>query len=385
MLKRKLRAGMIGGGIGAFIGPVHRAAATMDGLAEYVAGAFSSDPEKSRRSGEALFLDADRVYASYGEMAEREAGRPAAERLDYVSIVTPNATHFDAARTFLEAGFNVVCDKPMTCTLEQAVELRGIVRRTNKVFVLTHNYTGYPMVKQARQMVRDGVLGRLNKVVVEYPQGWLASRLDGETAALAVWRMDPRVAGAAGCMGDIGTHCENLARYVTGLQIEELCADLTSFIPGNELDDDGSVLIRYRGGARGLLHASQICAGEENGIAIRVYGNKAGLYWNQENPNYLWVRSRDGTETRYSRGNANVAEAARAATRLPTGHPEGFFEAFANVYREAFEAISAEVSGQAIPERDYPTVDDGVLGMAFISAVVASARSSAKWTRFPAV
>jgi predicted dehydrogenase len=385
MLKRKLRAGMIGGGIGAFIGPVHRSAATMDGLAEYVAGAFSSDPDKSRRSGEALFLAPDRVYGDYRKMAEREAGRPAGERLDYVSIVTPNVLHFDVARTFLEAGFNVVCDKPMTYTLEQALELRKVVQRTKKVFALTHNYTGYPMVKQARQMVRDGVLGRVNKIVVEYPQGWLSGRLDGESAALAIWRMDPRVAGAAGCMGDIGTHAENLARAITGLQIEELCADLTSFIPGNELDDDGSVLLRYRGGARGILHASQISAGEENGINIRVYGNKAGLYWNQENPNYLWVRSRDGTETRYSRGNANLVDAARAATRLPTGHPEGFFEAFANVYREAFEAISAEVSGQEVPARDFPTVDDGVMGMAFIDAVVTSSRSSAKWTRLKAV
>jgi predicted dehydrogenase len=385
MLKRKLRAGMVGGGIGAFIGPVHRSAATMDGLAEYVAGAFSSDPHKSRKSGEALFLAPDRIYASYREMAEREAKRPAGQRLDYVSIVTPNVMHFDIAKTFLEAGFNVVCDKPMTYSLEQAVELRKIVRRTKKVFALTHNYTGYPMVKQARQMVREGALGHLNKVVVEYPQGWLSSLLDGEAAALAVWRMDPKVAGAAGCMGDIGTHAENLARYVTGLEIEELCADLTGFIPGNKLDDDGSVLIRYKGGARGILYASQISAGEENGINIRVYGNKAGLFWNQENPNYVWIRSREGTETRYSRGNANLGDAAKGSSRLPTGHPEGFFEAFANVYREAFGAIAAEVSGEPLPQCDFPTVDDGVIGMAFIETVVASAKSSAKWTKFPAV
>ncbi len=385
MLKRKLRAGMVGGGIGAFIGPVHRSAATMDGLAEYVAGAFSSNPEKSRKSGEALFLAPDRVYPGYREMAEREAKRPAGERLDYVSIVTPNVTHFEIAKTFLEAGFNVVCDKPMTYSLEQAVELRKIVRRTKKVFALTHNYTGYPMVKQARQMVREGALGHVNKVVVEYPQGWLSSLLDGEATALAVWRMDPNVAGAAGCIGDIGTHAENLARYVTGLEIEELCADLTGFIPGNKLDDDGSVLIRYKGGARGILYASQISAGEENGINIRVYGNRAGLYWNQENPNYVWIRSREGTETRYSRGNANLGDAAKGSSRLPTGHPEGFFEAFANVYREAFKAISAEVSGEKVPQCDFPTVEDGVIGMAFIEGVVASARSSAKWTKFPAV
>jgi predicted dehydrogenase len=381
MLNRKLRAGMIGGGIGAFIGPVHRTAATMDGMAEYVAGAFSADPEKSRKSGAALFLAPDRVYGGYKEMAQREALRPAAERLDYVSIVTPNVTHFEIAKTFLEAGFNVVCDKPMTYSLEQARALKKIVQRTRKVFALTHTYTGYPMVKQALELVRQGALGHVNKIVVEYPQGWLSSLLDGQAAELAVWRMDPAVAGAAGCMGDIGTHAENLARTITGLEIEELCADLSSFIPGNKLDDDGSVLLRYKGGARGVLHASQISAGEENGINIRVYGNSAGLYWNQENPNYLWLRSRDGTETRYSRGNSNLVDAARAASRVPFGHPEGYIEAFANVYREAFKAIEAEVSGQAVPAGDFPNVDDGVMGMAFVEAVVASARSTTKWTR----
>jgi predicted dehydrogenase len=385
MLKRKLRAGMVGGGIGAFIGPVHRTAATMDGLAEYVAGAFSSNPDKSRKSGEALFLAPDRVYASYKEMVEREARKPASERLDYVSIVTPNVTHFEVTRAFLEAGFNVVCDKPMTYTLDQARELKKIVAKSKKVFALTHNYTGYPMVKQARQMIREGALGHVNKVVVEYPQGWLSSLLDGEAAELAIWRMDPAVAGAAGSIGDIGTHAENLARYVTGLEIEELCADTTGFIPGNKLDDDGNVLVHYKGGAKGILYASQISAGEENGINIRVYGNKAGLAWNQENPNYLWIRSREGTETRYSRGNANLGEAAKASTRLPFGHPEGFIEAFANVYREAFRAISAEVAGEKIPACDFPTVDDGLIGMAFIETVVASSRSSAKWTRFPAL
>jgi predicted dehydrogenase len=296
--------------------------------------------------------------------------------------------HFEVSRAFLEAGFNVVCDKPMTYSLDQARELKKIVAKSKKVFALTHNYTGYPMVKQAKQMIREGALGHVNKVVVEYPQGWLSSLLDGKAAELGIWRLDPAVAGAAGCIGDIGTHAENLARYITGLEIEELCADITGFIPGNKLDDDGSVLIRYRGGARGILSVSQISAGEENGINIRVYGNKAGLAWNQENPNYLWIRSREGTETRYSRGNSNLGEAARANTRLPFGHPEGFIEAFANVYREAFKAISREVAGEKIPAGqpgDFPNVDDGVIGMAFIETVVASSRSSAKWTKFPAL
>jgi predicted dehydrogenase len=372
---------MIGGGIGAFIGPVHRMAGTLDGQAEFVAGAFSSDPEKSKKSGEALFLDPSRIYGSYQEMAQKEAARPPDSRLDFVSIVTPNVTHFEIAKTFLEAGFNVICDKPMTYTLEQAVQLRDIVRKSGKVFALTHNYTGYPMVKQARYLVREGALGPVNKIVVEYPQGWLSSLLDGESANLAIWRMDPKVAGAAGSMGDIGTHAENLARYVTGLEIEELCADLSSFIPGNELDDDGNVLVHYKGGAKGILYASQISAGEENGVNIRVYGNKASLCWNQEDPNYVWVRGRDATVNRYSRGNDNLCDAAKEHSRLPFGHPEGFIEAFANVYTEAFKAIGAEVSGKAVPEADFPNINDGVIGMQFIETVVSSARSSSKWTK----
>jgi predicted dehydrogenase len=381
MLNRKLRFGMIGGGIGAFIGPVHRMAATLDGKAQIVAGAFSSDPAKSKKSGEALYLDASRVYGTYQEMAEKEAKMSADKRLDFVSIVTPNSSHLPVAKTFLEAGFNVVCDKPMTTSLDEAKELKKIVDKTKKVFVLTHNYTGYPMVKQARWMVRGGQLGKINKIVVEYPQGWLSGRLEGQSGAIGVWRMDPAKAGGTCSIGDIGTHAENLARYITGLEIEELCADLTSFIPGNKLDDDGNMLIHYKGGARGILFVSQISTGEENGLRIRLYGPKAGMEWRQEDPNYLIVKDIGGCSTTYSKGNGNLCKEAQAAGRLPCGHPDGFIEAFANVYREGYKAIEAEVEGNPVPEADFPNVNDGVMGLAFIETVLESSRSSGKWTK----
>jgi predicted dehydrogenase len=382
MLNRKLRGGMIGGGIGAFIGPVHRMAATVDNEAEFVAGAFSSDAAKSKKSGEALFLDPGRVYGSWKQMVEAEAKKKADERLDFVSIVTPNSVHFPVAKAFLEAGFNVVCDKPMTMDLTEARSLREVVRKSGKVFALTHNYTGYPMVKQARWMVQDEkALGTVNKVVVEYPQGWLSGLLRDTGTSINTWRMDPAKAGGACAIGDIGTHAENLARYVTGLEIEELCADLTAFIKSNPLEDDGNVLIHYKGGARGILYASQVSSGEENGITIRVYGNKLGIEWHQENPNYLLVKDPSGFVTTFSRGNAILCDAAKANTRLPFGHPEGFIEAFANIYRAAYGAIRAEAEGKKLPKGDFPNVDDGVIGMAFIETVVKSGKSKEKWTR----
>src|SRR5580658_6096820 len=281
-MRRKLRFGMIGGGRGAFIGAVHRIAAAMDGQAELVAGAFSSDAARSRASGADLFLDPSRVYGSYREMARAESAMPPGRRLDFVVIVTPNYQHFEPARLFLESGFNVVCDKPVTFDLAQARKLRAVVRRTGKVFVLTHNYTGNAMVKQARELVRDGTVGTIRKVVVEYPQGWLADAVEKTGQKQASWRTDPKRSGAAGCMGDIGTHAENLARYITGLEIESLCADLTAFVRGRKLDDDGSVLLQFYSGAKGILHASQICIGDENALSIRVYGTKASLEWHQE-------------------------------------------------------------------------------------------------------
>jgi predicted dehydrogenase len=385
-MNRKLRFGMIGGGRGAFIGAVHRLAAQMDGQAELVAGAFSSTAARSRASGADLYLDPARVYDSYAAMAKAESRRPVDERLDFVVIVTPNHQHFPPARLFLESGFNVVCDKPATFNLAEAKKLRAIVKRMKKVFVLTHNYTGNPMVKQARDLVRSGFLGDLRKVVAEYPQGWLSTLLEKTGQKQAGWRTDPRRSGAAGCIGDIGTHAENLTRYITGLHIDSLCADLTTFVKGRKLDDDGNILVRFKGGAKGIIHSSQISVGDENNLNIRVYGTKASLEWHQEQPNELVVKFPDQPRQIWRRGNGYVGPNAARFTRIPAGHPEGYLEAFANVYREAFRAIAAEVTGRTLPKNlDYPTIADGVEGMAFIEAAVKSSRLGAKWVKFPKV
>lgn len=381
MTNRKLRMGMVGGGMGAFIGPVHRMAATLDHEAELVAGAFSSDPAKSKKSGQALGLDPARVYPSWKAMVAAESKLPDDQRIDFVSIVVPNSGHYAVAKAFLQAGINVICDKPMTVSLAEARDLQRVVRKSGKVFALTHNYTGYPMVKQARHMVRSGMLGKINKVVVEYPQGWMAGFIENPGNAIGMWRMNPKVAGGSCCIGDLGTHAENLVRYITGLEIDTLCADLSTFVKLNKLEDDGNMLIHYKGGARGILYASQISAGEENPLSIRVYGVKLGLEWKQEDPNYLLVKDPAGLVTRYSKGNSNLCPEAREAARLIWGHPDGFIEAFANLYREAYKAIRVERSGGKPPRVDVPTVDDGVQGMAFIETVLASATSKAKWTK----
>ncbi len=381
-MKRTLRYGMVGGGQNAFIGAVHRMAANLDGQIQLVAGAFSSDPENSRSTGEQLFLDPRRVYPSFEAMAKAEAALPAGERIDFVSIVTPNFLHAPVATTFLKAGFHVVCDKPMTLTLKEARALRDTVRKSGKVFALTHNYTGYPMVKEARELVRTGRLGRILKVVAEYPQGWLLDRIEAEGQKQAAWRADPKKAGASCCVGDIGTHAENLGRYITGLHIEELCAEFTSFLPGRKLEDDANLLLRYRGGAKGVLHCSQISCGEENNLNIRVYGTKGALAWQQEHPNELKFVPKGEPAQILRRGNGYVSAAAKKSTRLPFGHPEAFIEAFANIYLEAVAAIRARSAGRK-GAFDFPTVDDGVEGMAFIETAVKSAQSNGKWTRFP--
>jgi predicted dehydrogenase len=381
-MSRKLKMGMVGGGRDAFIGEVHRMAAWLDGKIDFVAGAFSSTAEKSKLSGSDLSLDPRRVYANYQTMAEEEGKLPVGERIDFVSIVTPNHLHFPVAKTFLESGFNVVCDKPMTFNLEEAFALRDLVKKTGKVFALTHNYTGYPMVKEAREMVRRGDLGKILKVVAEYPQGWLLSMLEAEGHKGASWRTDPAKAGAANSIGDIGTHAENLGRYITGLEIEELCADLTTFVEGRRLEDDGNLLLHYQGGARGVLYVSQICAGEENDVNIRVYGTKASLEWHQEHPNELTVKYPDAPRRIFRRGNVYLGDTAKRFTRLPFGHPEAFIEAFANIYLEAARAIEAEVSSEPPPkDLDFPTVDDGVKGMAFITTAVQSAKNGSIWTK----
>jgi predicted dehydrogenase len=380
--KRKLRYGMVGGGQNAFIGAVHRMAANLDGQIELVAGAFSSDAKNSATTGEQLFLDPKRVYASYAEMAEREAALPENERIDFVSIVTPNFLHAPVATTFLKKGFHVVCDKPMTLTLKQAKALRETVRKSGKVFALTHNYTGYPMVKEARELVRSGRLGKILKVVAEYPQGWLLDKIEAEGQKQASWRLNPKKAGASSCLGDIGTHAENLGRYITGLEIESLCAEFTTFIPGRALEDDANLLLRYKGGAKGVLHCSQISCGEENNLNIRVYGTQGSLAWQQEHPNELKFIAKGEPAKILRRGNNYVSDTAKKFTRLPFGHPEAFIEAFANIYLEAVAAIRASSEGKPINKNDFPTVDDGVIGMAFLETAVASAKSNAKWTKF---
>jgi predicted dehydrogenase len=379
--KRKLRYGMIGGGQNAFIGAVHRMAANLDGQIELVAGAFSSDPKNSQTTGEQLFLNPSRVYATYEEMAKREAALPEDERIDFVSIVTPNFLHAPVATTFLKNGFHVVCDKPMTLNLKEAKALRELVRKTEKVFALTHNYTGYPMVKEARELVRSGKLGRILKIVAEYPQGWLLDKIEATGQKQAAWRADPKKAGATCCLGDIGTHAENLGRYITGLQIDELCAEFTTFIPGRILEDDANLLLRYRGGAKGVLHCSQISCGEENNLNIRVYGTKGSLAWQQEHPNELKFIPKNEPAKILRRGNNYISDVAKKFTRLPAGHPEAFIEAFANIYLEAIAAIRASIEGKR-GTFDFPTVDDGVIGMAFLETAVKSAKSNEKWTKF---
>ena len=381
-MSRKIRMGMVGGGRDAFIGAVHRMAAALDGHIELVCGAFSSDPERSRASGADLYLPANRVYGDFHEMMAAEAKLPADERMDFVSVVTPNNVHFPVAKAALEAGFHVMSDKPMTFDLVEAKELAALVERTGLQFGLTHNYTGYPMVKEARHMVRSGAIGAVRKVVVEYPQGWLASLIESEGQKQASWRTDPARAGASSCIGDIGTHAENLMEYITGLRITELCADLTTMVEGRQLEDDGNVLVRLDNGARGVLYASQISAGEENPLTIRIYGELAGLEWRQEEPNTLTVKWGDRHREVRRTGVGELCEASAAHTRLPPGHPEGFVEAFANLYRNYALALQARRAGeQPAADLDFPTVHDGVRGMAFIAACVASSASDQKWTK----
>lgn len=380
-MNRKLKMGMVGGGRGAFIGAVHRMAANLDGTIELVAGCFSADPEKSRLSGEDLFLDPARVYADYEEMVEKESALPEGERIDFVSIVVRNNLHFRVAKAFLEAGFHVVCDKPLARTMEEAVELQKLVRESGRVFVLTHNYTGYPMVKEARDWVGSGRLGRILKVVAEYPQGYAAGGVTEEEAKISNWRTDPKVAGISNCMGDIGTHAFNLVQYITGLELDSLCADLSAFIPGRELDDDGNCLLRFKGGAKGILYASQISNGDENNLNIRVYGTKGSLEWHQEDPNELAFKAVDEPRQIHRRGNDYLGEAAKKFTRIPFGHPEAFIEAFANIYLEAARAIRDAIDGTDGAPYDFPTVDDGVEGMRFIKTVVDSSKADT-WTPF---
>jgi len=382
MLERKLRMGMVGGGRGAFIGAVHRIAASIDGQIEMVCGCFSSDAERSKASGKDFFLPEDRVYSSYEEMMRAEAALPEDQRMDFVSIVTPNSTHFPVAKAALDNGFHVMSDKPATLDLDEAIALREIVKASGLMYGLTHNYTGYPMVKQARNMVESGTIGKVRKIVVEYPQGWLATRIEESGQKQANWRTDPKTAGASCCMGDIGTHAENLAEYISGLKITEMCAEFTTFVEGRPLEDDGNVLLRFENGAKGILHASQISVGEENSLNIRIYGETGGLEWHQLEPNTLLVKHIDRPTEVYRAGQGYLTEAAAGACRTPAGHPEGYLEAFANIYKNYAHCLSARLSGdQADPVmEDFPDIEDAVRGMAFLDTVVKSAGSNDKWT-----
>lgn len=380
-MSRRMRMGMVGGGRGAFIGGVHRMASSIDGEIELVCGAFSSSPEKSKASGADLYLPPERSYGSFAEMIETEQTLPLGERMDFVSIVTPNHMHVPPAIMALEAGFPVICDKPVAFSLEEAKKLQEVVERTGLTFALTHNYTGYPMVKQARHMIQSGQLGKIRKVVVEYPQGWLSTVVENKQAS---WRTDPTKSGAAGAMGDIGTHAENLAEYITGLKITEMCADLTAFVDGRLLDDDGNVLLRFDNGAKGILNASQIANGEENDLNIRIYGETGGLAWRQMEPNTLTYRNQETGVKVYRTGVGELCESAQAHTRIPAGHPEGYLEAFASIYRNFANTIRKKMNGETPSEidLDFPTIEDGIRGMAFIENVVASSQSDQKWYPF---
>jgi predicted dehydrogenase len=374
---RKLRAGIVGGGQGSFIGGVHRIAVELDGQAEVVAGAMSADPQRAQDSARAWYLP--RAYTSYREMAVTEAGL--AEGIDFVMITVPNHLHYPVARAFLEQGIHVVCDKPMTFSLEEAQELVRLVEEKQVIFALTHNYTGYPAVRHARHLVSSGALGSIRKVLVEYLQGWLMEPEEQSGNKQAAWRTDPSKSGIAGSIGDIGTHGENLMEYVTGLKIKQVCADLTTFVANRQLDDDANMLLRLENGAKGILTCSQIAAGEENALTLRVYGTKAGLEWHQMEPNTLIFKQQGQPEQVLRVGQPYMSSEAQAATRLPAGHPEGFLEAFANVYRQAIADIRRLANGEA-PLGGYPTVYDGLRGMKFITRVVESSRQGGVWLDF---
>jgi predicted dehydrogenase len=370
---------MIGGGSGSFIGAVHRMAIALDGSATLVAGAFSSTAKRSKQSAAGLGVDPDRAYADFNELADRESQRQ--DRPDFVVIVTPNHVHYEAAKACLEAGLHVVCDKPFTLTSAQAAELRDLAASKNLLCAVTYNYSGYPMVREAAELVRSGAIGRVRKVFAEYHQGWLATDLEASGQKQASWRTDPAKAGLGGALGDIGTHAEHLIRFVTGLDIESVCADLTSFVPGRVLDDDASVLLRLGAGAKGSLTCSQVCVGEANGLSLRIYGETGGLVWRQEQPEQLIRTAMDGTKTILCRGIEPLSSRAAGASRLPSGHPEGFIEAFANLYRGVAEHLHAERTDSAPAglALQLPLAEDGRRGVRFVEACVESARTGSTW------
>lgn len=384
MKNRKLRMAMIGGGKDAFIGAVHRLAFNMDGQVQLVAGALSIRPEVAIESGQELFLDEDRIYTDYKTMLEKEAAMPADKRIDFVSIVTPNFAHFDPAMMALDKGFHVVIEKPITFSLDEAKQLKAKLEQTGLTLLLCHTYTGYPMVKQAKRFLQSGALGKIRKVYVEYPQGWLSTSLEKTGQAQAAWRTDPKRSGKAGSMGDIGTHAFNLAEYVTGLQVESICADINTIVEGRMLDDDGAAFLKFNNGASGVLMATQIAAGEENNVKIRIYGEKGGIEWKQEDANTLLVKWLDKPAEIYRAGSGYLDSFAKHNCRTPAGHPEGYLEAFANLYRNFALTVRARINGETPQAEwlDFPGVEEGIRGMAFIENVIASGQSENKWKEF---
>jgi predicted dehydrogenase len=380
---RRLRLGMVGGGPGGFIGAVHRIAARIDDRYELVAGALSSDPQKSRKAAQDLHIAPDRAYGSFAEMATAESKRP--DSIDAVSIVTPNHLHFAPAKVFLEAGIHVICDKPLTTTVNDALALAQIVKKSGLVFGLTHNYTGYPTIRQARELISAGELGHIRLIQVEYAQDWLTTPLETTGQKQAVWRTDPAQSGPAGSLGDIGTHAYNIACFVSGLSAEQVAADVSTFVPGRRLDDNVQVLLRYQGGTRGMLWASQVAVGNENNLRLRIYGEKGGLDWSQENPNYLHFSQYGKPTMTLTRNGAGATPSAKHASRIPSGHPEGYLEAFAQLYTDLAEQIAAHQANRppAAESLLVPTVDDGVAGVQFIAAVLDSSKQNAAWVKFP--
>jgi len=382
-MKRKLRMGMVGGGLTSFIGPIHRKAAGIDGEIELVCGAFSIIPGESKETGEALYLNPKRVYETYQEMFEAEKNMPADQRIDFVSVVTPNHVHFGPSKMALESGFHVIVEKPISFNLDEAKSLQKLVAKTGLILGLTHTYTGYPLVKEARNMVASGKFGKIRKVYVEYPQGWLSTLLEGTGNLQASWRTDPKQSGMGGAIGDIGTHAANLAEYITGRKITEICAMLNTVVKGRLLDDDSSMLLKFDNGATGVLLATQVAAGEENNLNIRVYGEKGGLEWRQEDPNTMILKWLDRPKEIIRAGQAYLSDDAKKFTRTPAGHPEGYLEAFANIYRGFTKAVRDYKPGKKIntAKYDFPNVDDGVHGMSFVQTAVKSASSTRKWTK----
>ena len=381
-MDRKIRIGMVGGGKNAFIGGVHRIALRLDGYYELVAGSFSSNFDNSKETGKDLGLAEDRIYETYHEMAEKESAR--SDGIDVVAIVTPNHLHIPIAKIFAEKGIHIICDKPLALSSEEAINLKNIVESKKLIFALTHNYTGYPMVRHARSLIQKGDLGSIRVIQAEYPQDWLTTKAEDSGLKQAEWRTDPKRSGGGGCIGDIGTHAFNLIRFITGLEVDELSADIHTFVKGRLLDDNAQIMLRFKGGAKGAIWSSQVAVGNENNLKIRVFGENGGLEWRQEDPNYLYYTKFGHPTQRVTRGSASASEEANNVTRVPPGHPEGYLEGFANIYSDVCKSLFAQINNQNYDQSNdcYPTIYDGIEGMRFIETVLESSKNNSKWVRF---